>query len=564
MGKDPGYFNEVKLEDAFLWRRLDDERPLTELGSILRALDFIHIKTCLLDHYNADYPVVEPRELIPSFDAPLIEYKHLPAFSMVVFDRPLSYQDEGFQFDLLAPEGRPPDPALAAANRNIIKQRVPRNLVGQVDQVLGRRAPTPLSRYLDLLPMIAEMDRAHVMARQEDGCFHLAGIFASLPSDLDGEIKRFGRRIGKFTPGDNQQYAGNRHFVYRFYMEQSGFAICGERHTSAALFARRLLRRGETFAIKVLGTSDRTLSCLSSIGAHHGMPSVEKTALSVVRADDPETIAGLGEGGFFVDPRRRVVILKVRYAQHRYHPDNVLEERALSVAGQQVVHPVTGELRHDVDVLGLSQDRLLMLNDIVRGEHHGTILYQGRDKVKDTTSTLDRLKFLAAWLQKHHSILADYSPDNFARVKKVIRSYLEDPEYQAEFERYQDMYREVREVAWDLRVSHRLRLLEKLARTRSDGSGRKLKHVQILTILVHILGQEGPELIENNPKALQKLLRLCRRHLESSYLKTRYLSRPPKTPLERETVGEYRLLAALVQRLEDMQSQQEAAQAELA
>ena len=88
-------------------------------------LDLVHIAYGLIDAYGPDYPLVEPRELIPSFDAPLIEYKDLPAFSLVIMDRPLRYQDEGFQFDLLLPEGRPVDAKRAAHNRHILRQRLP-------------------------------------------------------------------------------------------------------------------------------------------------------------------------------------------------------------------------------------------------------------------------------------------------------------------------------------------------------------------------------------------------------------------------------------------------------
>ena len=58
-----------------------------------------------MEPYDADYPLVEPRELLPSFEKNFAEYKHLPSFSMVAFNRPLSYQDEIFQFDLLHPLG---------------------------------------------------------------------------------------------------------------------------------------------------------------------------------------------------------------------------------------------------------------------------------------------------------------------------------------------------------------------------------------------------------------------------------------------------------------------------
>ncbi len=549
MGEGRTFFDKVRIDGVDLWQRLEQPLPQVDLSTILTALHYIHIKTCLLDVYHADYPLVEARELIPAFDAPLIEYQDLPAFSLVVFDRQLSYQDEGFQYDQLVYEGQPPIPSRVAANRALLKMRVPRNLVSEVDRILGRRALTPLGRYARLLPLLAHMDRGHVLARGPDGCFRLAGVFASFPSDLDGEIKRFGRRIGKFVPGDNDLYAANRHFVYRFFMEQSGFPICGERHTSAALFARRLLRRRESFAIKVLGTSDRTITTLTSLGAYRGLPAVEKTALVAVPKNEKDTIRRLKRGGYFVDPKRRTVILRVRYINHRYHADNVLEDRALSVASQEVIHPFHGRARRGLDILGLSQDRMLALNDIVRGEFMGSILY-GRERIQGTASPADRLKFLAAWLRKHHSILADYSPDNFKRLLRVINSYLEDPNRRAEFQRHRKLHQEVKRTVAGLRYYHRLRLLEKLVRTRSDASGRKLQHHQILAILVHALRHEGQALLRHHPRILDKLLQICRRQLDNRYLKRRYLRRPPKTALERKTVSQYRRLAAQVKRLE--------------
>ena len=84
-----------------------------------------------------------------------------------------------------------------------------------------------------------------------------------------------------------------------------------------------------------------------------------------------------------MDAEKRAVILRVHYRQHAYHQDNVLEDRALSVVRQEVVHPKTGETMA-LDVLGLGQDRLIMLNDIVRGEFGGTILYQGQEYLNDT------------------------------------------------------------------------------------------------------------------------------------------------------------------------------------
>ncbi len=551
VGPRERYFSRVETGGVRLWDLLEvmPQGKPPPLEVIIRLLEFVHVEAGLLAPYDQDYPLVEPRELVPSFDAPLIEYKHLPAFSMVVLDRQISYQDEGFQFDILLPEGSPPDPSVVAQNRQTLRERLPRNLVPELGKDLGRKALTPFSRYTLLLPHLFKMDRGHLIAREPSGTFYLAGVFASFPSDLDGEIKRFGRHIGKFIPGDNQSYARNRGFVYRFLMEQSGFPICGERHTSAALFARRLMRRKERFAVKVLGHSDRTITTFTSLEARKGLPRVEKVALVGAKGCSKENQRRLEEGGFLVDPKRKVVILKVRYTQHSYHPDNVLEGRALSVSSQEVIHPFTGETL-EMDVLGLGQDRLLLLNDIVRGEHQGSIIYEDSEEVKGTADLPSRLKFLLAWLKKHWHILADYSPDTFERVNKVLTSFVEEPGMHTEFRRAPRLHAKLRQTLAELRMAHRLRLLEKLVQNRADHSGRKLQHVHVMIILVHVLSQEGQEMAAKHPQALRKLLQICRKQLSNAYLKRRYLSRPPKKALEREVVGHYRLLESLVERFE--------------
>ncbi len=544
----PRWFADAKIGEIGLWELLEQKKPGGNLPRVAQVLDFLHMHQGLLEAYDRDYPLVEPPELIPPFDAPLIEYRRLPAFSMVVLDRALSYQDEGFQYDQFHAEGDPPDRSLAAANRATLRQRLPRNLAPQMDQALGLSGPTPVRRYVQLLPLLMAMDRGHVLARDKGGQFHLAGVFASFPSDLDGEIKRFGRRVGKFAPADNEAYAANRLFVYNFLMEQTGFAICGERHTSAALFARRLMRRRERFLVKVLGHSDRAITSLTNLGSKGGLPRVEKAAL--VRAGTC-TKAGhrrLRDGGFYVDPRRRVVLLRVHYNQHAYHPANVLEDRAISLAGQEVVHPISGQTLGGLDILGLSLDRVLILQDIVRGEYEGSIVYGGREKLTTTVDTADRLKFLTAWLNKHRNILAEYGSDHFERCLKVIYSYLDDPAGKAEMARFPGLYLEARQALSDLKWAHRLRLLEKLVKNRADAFGRQFKHVQILIILTHVLGQEGDDLAAKHPAQLDKLLTICETYLKNPYLRRRYLTGKPATTVEREVVGHHKLLVSMIKR----------------
>ncbi|MCF8033347.1 MAG: hypothetical protein K9K66_09505 [Desulfarculaceae bacterium] len=548
----PRWFAKALIGEVGLWKILEQKKPGGSLSQVSRVLDFLHMHQGLLEPYHPSYPLVEPAELIPPFDAPLIEYRDLPAFSMVALDRPLSYQDEGFQYDQFYAEGDPPDRGLAAANRATLRRRLPRNLAPDMNQALGLGGPTPVRRYVQLMPLLMAMDRGHVLARDQEGQFHLAGAFASFPSDLDGEIKRFGRRVGKFVPGDNESYAANRQFVYNFLMEQTGFPICGERHTSAALFARRLMRRREHFVVKVLGHSDRAITSLSSIGARQGLPRVEKAALVTAGGCSKAGHKELQEGGYYVDPKRRVVLLRVHYNQHAYHPGNVLEDRAMSVAAQEVIHPLTGEALSGLDVLGLSRDRVLLLQDIVRGEHEGSIIYGGREKLSSTAETATRLKFLTAWLHKHRNILADYSSEQFERCLKVIYSYLEDPEQKAELKRHPELTQEARQALRDVKWAHRLRLLEKLVKNRADAFGRQFKHVQILIILTHVLGQEAEGLAAKHPRQLDKLLSICEGYLKNPYLRRRYLSGEPTNTVEREVVGHYKLLANMIERYRGM------------
>ena len=89
---------------------------------------------------------------------------------------------------------------------------------------------------------------------------------------------------------------------------------------------------------------------------------------------DPEQkdlIRACEEGGFFVDAEKRVVIIRISYKQHRYNADNVRQDRALSVERQELIHPLTGRVMPDVNVVKDTSTMILRLNDIVRGEYVG-------------------------------------------------------------------------------------------------------------------------------------------------------------------------------------------------
>ena len=58
-------------------------------------------------------------------------------------------------------------------------------------------------------------------------------------------------------------------------------------------------------------------------------------------------------------------------------------------------------------------------------------------------------------------------------------------------------------------------------------------------------------LAENHPDSLRKLLSLCQRQLDNAYIKRRYLLSEPKSSMEREVLGEHRLLSRLVKRYQN-------------
>ena len=103
MKKRQKFLSEVRLNGQRLADLKLGQTPWRDRHLLKEFLDYTHLKKGLLEPYDADYPLVEPRELLPSFEKNFAEYKHLPSFSMVAFNRPLSYQDEIFQFDLLHP-----------------------------------------------------------------------------------------------------------------------------------------------------------------------------------------------------------------------------------------------------------------------------------------------------------------------------------------------------------------------------------------------------------------------------------------------------------------------------
>ncbi len=549
-----------KVREFPLTAGADGPVPLQvdSIPRLKRFLDWVQIRQCLLKPYfeQPDYPLVESRELLPSFEADPFEHTNLPGFSMVALARPLSYFSEVFQFDILhdllgeaelgLENACPLERAVQVRNRQTCLNRLPKRWQEAFRREFLRKDLTALENYPDVLPFLLQMDRAHVLAKDRGGGFHLAGVYASFPSDLDTEIKRFGVRTGKFTVGDNARYERNRLFVYQFLMELYGFPIVSERRTSSALFSRRLQRMGEDFMIRVLGQSDRTITTLYSHPLSRRYPRVEKTALVQVDNEQKDVLRKLAQGRYFVDRARRVVILRVTYRQHKFSRDNVRQDRALSVLRQEVIHPLSGRVNAMVNIIKDASNMFLRLNDIARGEYNGRIVYKRNEVVENTDTHEKRLKFLFAWLSKHQRRIIGYSGEFYSNVTKVLDTYLRNPDYYETFSSMHDLHQEVWAKYSYIQQARKVQALEDLSRRAHKGG--RLGHLEALEQANALLNDLKYEIVNYFDELVESVIILGENMLQDAYLVRTYIRRRDEdlTPYGREVRRQYgRLVAQL-------------------
>ncbi len=545
----------------FPWRHVaafSDAVQVTGISALKDFLDETHIKFCLLKPFfeTENYPLVESRELLPSFEADLFEHRDLPGFSAAAFGRPLESFNEIFQYDILHPvesaistaQGPfcPLEYHVITRNMQTIMARLPKKLQEPFRDRFRRVDTAVLDCYPQLLPYLAAMDRAHVFASDTNGHFHLAGVFASFPSDMDGELKRFGLRIRKFRLGDNEMYERNRLFVYQFLMELYGFPIASERRTSAALFARRLHKLGEHFLVRVLGQSDRTITTIWNDGESRYYPRVEKTALIRVDPEQKELIRMLDDRGYLVDRGRAVVIIRIVYKQHRFSADNVRQDRALSVARQEVVHPLTGETLSDVNIVKDTSTMLLRLNDIVRGEYVGRAVYKRSELIENTDTEEKRLKFLYSWLSKNQRRIIGYSDEFYTGVSRVLDGYLNSPDNAESLRRHNELLREVAGKYAYIRQARQVRFLEDIL--SRNYRGEQLGYGRMLAEAVTLLHNLKFDLANYFDPLVENIIHHTAALLDNRYLRRTYIDREERelTPNGLEIRKNYRKLIGLL------------------
>ena len=529
-------WQEVFSKDGLPWQdaaTLSEPVAVSDLDGLKRFLDAVHIRFCLVKPYqeNKNYPLVEGRELLPSFDNDMFEYKDLPGFALVAFARQLDYFSEIFQFDKLHPVITEADGACCPLENQVIDlniqtlaSRLPRIHQDIFRQQFRYVDTVLLDNYPSLMPYLLNMDRAQVLAWDADKFFHLAGVFASFPSDIDSELKRFGIRIGKFVYGDSDMYERNRMFVYQYLMELYGFPIVSERRTSSALFARKLHKMGERFLLRVMGQTDRTLTTYISNGENRRYPMLEKIALVAVDEDQEEALDIIDKDGFFLDKAKRVVIIRITYRQHRFDSSNVRQDRALSVAGQEVLHPLTGEPLRGLNIIKDASNMFLRLNDIVRGEFTGHIVYKRTEVVENTDTDEKRLKFLYTWLSKHQRRMISYSDEFFANVSKVLSGYLFAPENSEVFDNMRDLYQEVCTRFSYIQQARRVRILEDICQRTFKGA--RITYRQMMREAVDLLNELKFEIVNFFPALVDDIIGCVEKILRDRYLQRNYLDVP--------------------------------------
>ena len=529
-------WQEVFSKDGLPWQdaaTLSEPVAVSDLDGLKRFLDAVHIRFCLVKPYqeNKNYPLVEGRELLPSFDNDMFEYKDLPGFALVAFARQLDYFSEIFQFDKLHPVITEADGACCPLENQVIDlniqtlaSRLPRIHQDIFRQQFRYVDTVLLDNYPSLMPYLLNMDRAQVLAWDADKFFHLAGVFASFPSDIDSELKRFGIRIGKFVYGDSDMYERNRMFVYQYLMELYGFPIVSERRTSSALFARTLHKMGERFLLRVMGQTDRTLTTYISNGENRRYPMLEKIALVAVDEDQEEALDIIDKDGFFLDKAKRVVIIRITYRQHRFDSSNVRQDRALSVAGQEVLHPLTGEPLRGLNIIKDASNMFLRLNDIVRGEFTGRIVYKRTEVVENTDTDEKRLKFLYTWLSKHQRRMISYSDEFFANVSKVLSGYLFAPENSEVFDNMRDLYQEVCTRFSYIQQARRVRILEDICQRTFKGA--RITYRQMMREAVDLLNELKFEIVNFFPALVDDIIGCVEKILRDRYLQRNYLDVP--------------------------------------
>jgi len=166
----------------------------------------------------------------------------------------------------------------------------------------------------------------------------------------------------------------------------------------------------------------------------------------------------------------------------------------------------------------------ILLNDIVRGEYTGSIVYRRNELIEDTETHEKRLKFLFAWLSKHQRRIIGYSDEFYSGVVKVLDSYLLAPDNYEPFNELTDIYQEVWSKYSYIQQARKLKVLEDLKGRKFRG--KNIGYLEMLQVMTEIMNDLKFEIVNYFDKLVETALKIGDRVLNDSYLRRKYISCP--------------------------------------
>lgn len=188
----------------------------------------------------------------------------------------------------------------------------------------------------------------------------------------------------------------------------------------------------------------------------------------------------------------------------------------------------------------------LRLNDIVRGEFTGRIVYKRTEIVENTDTEDKRLKFLFTWLSKHQRRIIGYSDNFFANISKVVTSYLNAPENDENFEPYRDLHREVATRFSYIQQARKVRILEDLSNRMYKGS--RINYRKMMQEGLALLNELRFEIVDYFPPLVDGIVNTIELILSDKYLVRTYIdsSEDTLTPAGTDIRKHYGRLVSLL------------------
>jgi hypothetical protein len=165
----------------------------------------------------------------------------------------------------------------------------------------------------------------------------------------------------------------------------------------------------------------------------------------------------------------------------------------------------------------------LRLNDIVRGEYTGYIVYKRSELIENTDTDEKKLKFLYAWLSKHQRRIIGYSDEFFGNVVKVMDNYLLSPENYETFNNLRELYQEVVTKYSYIQQARKVRILEDLQARQYKG--KRVSYKFMLEETVNILHSLKFELVNYFDTLVSYVIKTCELILNDRYLVRTYIEK---------------------------------------